>query len=56
MTEKANPDVAFVGEVRGHDAPVENLLGMRTVSADGNEPTKGAADSEKVGVITPDAH
>ena len=56
VTEKANPDVAFVGEVRGHDAPVGNLLGLRTVSVDGNEPTKGATDSEKVGVITPDAH
>ena len=53
---QANPDVAFVGEVRGHDAPVGNLLGLRTVSVDGNEPTKGATDSEKVGVITPDAH
>ena len=56
MTEKANPDVAFVGEVRGHDAPVGNLLGLRTVRVDGNEPTKGATDSEKVDVITPDAH
>jgi hypothetical protein len=46
VTEKANPDVAFGGEARGHPA---GFVGAP-------EPTKRARNkSEKVGVITPDA-